>query len=111
METAIRDLAKQQKVLKNDVSQLKAQMGKILEMLESMSNQGALRQPRATPHHVISNQTSDQGPYYENSGAQTVIPPHAYPGEDSRSTRMLQLFEERLDALEGFKHIGFNAVD
>ncbi|RDX94279.1 hypothetical protein CR513_23359, partial [Mucuna pruriens] len=89
METAIRDLAKQQKALKNDVIQLKAQIDQILEMLESMSNQGALEQPRVTPHHVTSNQTSHQGPYCENSGAQTVIPPHAHPDEDSRSTRIL----------------------
>ncbi|RDX90748.1 hypothetical protein CR513_27361, partial [Mucuna pruriens] len=111
METTIRDLAKQQEVLKNDVRQLKAQIGQIVEMLKSMSNQGALEQPQATPYHVTSNQTSHQGPYCENSGAQTVIPPHAHPGEDSQSARILQLLEERLDALEGFKHTGFDAVD
>ncbi|RDY08086.1 hypothetical protein CR513_07722, partial [Mucuna pruriens] len=100
METIIRDLAKQQEALKNDVRQLKAQISQILKMLESMSNQGALEQPQATPHHVTSNQTSHQGPYCENSGAQTIVPPHAHPGEDCR-----------LDALEGFKHTGFDAVD
>ncbi|RDY12314.1 hypothetical protein CR513_02904, partial [Mucuna pruriens] len=57
---------------KNDIGQLKAQMGQILEILESMSNQGALEQLRATPHHVTSNQTSHQGPYYGNSGTQII---------------------------------------
>ncbi|RDX80476.1 hypothetical protein CR513_38966, partial [Mucuna pruriens] len=76
METAIRDLTEQQEALTNDVSQLKAQMGQILEMLESIN----------------------------------LVPPHAHPGEDSRSARILQLFEERLDALEGFKHTGFDVV-
>ncbi|RDX75363.1 hypothetical protein CR513_44759, partial [Mucuna pruriens] len=91
METAIRDLAKQQEALKMMLA--------------------ALEQPRATPYHVSSNQTSHQGPYYGNIGAQTIVPPHAHPGEDSRFTQMLQLFEERLDALEGFKQTGFDAVD
>ncbi|RDX62512.1 hypothetical protein CR513_59144, partial [Mucuna pruriens] len=97
METAIRDLAKQQEELKNDVRQLKVQIGQIVEMLKSMSNQGALEQPQATPHHVISNQTSHRGPYYEKNGAQIVVPPHSHP--------------ERLDASEGFKHTRFDVVD
>ncbi|RDY02971.1 hypothetical protein CR513_13508, partial [Mucuna pruriens] len=75
-------------------------MGQILEMLKSMSNQGALEQPRATPHHVISNQISQKDPYHENNEAQTIIPPHAHPGKDSR-----------LDALEVFKHVGIDDVD
>ncbi|RDY11918.1 hypothetical protein CR513_03355, partial [Mucuna pruriens] len=80
METTIRDLAKQQEALKNDVRQLKAQIGQILEMLKSI-------------------------------GAETVVPPHAHPDEDSWSARILQLLEERLDALEGFKHTRFDTVD
>ncbi|RDX73687.1 hypothetical protein CR513_46677, partial [Mucuna pruriens] len=63
-------------------------------------NQGALEQPRATPHHATSNQTPHQGPYFENNGTQTFVPPHAHP-----------VLASGLDALEGFKHTEFDVAD
>lgn len=56
MEGVVEDLEQNHEELREDVNQLKAQIGQILEMLKSMEfrrvvNEGSSQEPQATPAH------------------------------------------------------------
>ncbi|RDX88720.1 hypothetical protein CR513_29650, partial [Mucuna pruriens] len=109
MEAVMRNLAEQQETLKDDINQLKAQVGQIIEKLESMQNCDwrASEQPQVTPP-TIPPQT------WLNSKVKRSFHPMLIPtpqGKDFQSARMLQLLEERLDALEGAKQFDFDTAD
>ncbi|RDX76674.1 hypothetical protein CR513_43313, partial [Mucuna pruriens] len=61
----------------------------------------------------LQNQTQHQDPHFENN----VINPtptvvlHPHQSEDPHSTKMLQLFEERLKAIEGADYCDFNVAN
>ncbi|RDX76417.1 hypothetical protein CR513_43588, partial [Mucuna pruriens] len=90
MEAAMRNLAERQETLRDDVNQLKAQVGQIIEKLESMQSL------KSTP--TILPQTR------LNSKAKHSFHPIPPQVEDFQSARM------RLDTLEGVKQFNFDAV-
>ncbi|RDX79124.1 hypothetical protein CR513_40489, partial [Mucuna pruriens] len=67
----------------------------------------ASKQPQVNPYHTTSDPAQQQ--------SQTFIPSRAHPtppqDEDFQSAKMLQLLEERMDALEGTKQSDFDATN
>ncbi|RDX91454.1 hypothetical protein CR513_26570, partial [Mucuna pruriens] len=106
MEVVMDDLEEWHEALRNDINQLKEQMGQILERLESMQshNRNALKQLQITLHHPSRSRL-----YHSEN--QTQYPPYGLPlGRRSSFHQNATTFEERLNALEGFEHSNFNVA-